>query len=163
MAASSSNPSRAFRRSHDHRMLGCATNQRSQNIGCPQTSWTELEKIPYEPPSGASDLILNLTRSESDPMARKLLDTSVLIRYWRHRSGDSLKAKTIQDPGSWGKSLTELQGTDAIVTPVYLEFVAGVMSAHELKLAQEYLGQFKVVDGGNISASDWNEARRIAQ
>ena len=96
-------------------------------------------------------------------MARKLLDTSVLIRYWSKCRPEALQRVTVQDASNSGKSLTRLVNTDAIVTPVYLEFVAGVMSAHELKLARAYLEQFRVIDGGIISRDDWTEARRIAE
>ena len=60
-------------------------------------------------------------------MARKLLDTSVLIRYWSKCRPEALQRVTVQDASNSGKSLTRLVNTDAIVTPVYLEFVAGVM------------------------------------
>jgi len=96
-------------------------------------------------------------------MARKILDSSVLVSYWRDRAGDSLADWTTADARAWANALIELHGTDAIVTPVHLEFVVGALSAHELRLAQAYLGQFRIIDNGRVLPRDWEEALRIGQ
>lgn len=56
-----------------------------------------------------------------------------------------------------------LYDTDAIVTPIRIEFVAGTRTAHELRLARAYLANFRAIDGGRILAEDWIEAHRIAE
>ena len=53
--------------------------------------------------------------------------------------------------------------SNAIVTPVFLEFIGGVRSAAELQLAETYLNQFHVVDNGKVLEEDWQEAERIAR
>lgn len=61
------------------------------------------------------------------------------------------------------KKLIEQHGSRRIVTPVYIEMVAGVTSSDELKLARAYLDPFEIVDQGQISKEDWNEAKKMAQ
>jgi predicted nucleic acid-binding protein len=96
-------------------------------------------------------------------MAKKLLDSSVLIRYWRKRSRGALNDKTTVDAAAWGQELIAIEETDAIVTPVYLEVVVGTRSSHELRLTLTYLHQFRCVDQGHIPAPDWEEAIRLAK
>ena len=64
---------------------------------------------------------------------------------------------------SWSENLIALYGSRRIVTPVYIEMVAGVTSSDELELARAYLEQFEIADGGKIPKEDWNEAKQIAQ
>jgi predicted nucleic acid-binding protein len=96
-------------------------------------------------------------------MPRTVLDTSVLVRYWRRKFGTHHSRITAADAARWGNELAELYDGCATVTPVYVEFVAGVSTAAELRLAQAYLQQFEILDDRTISAADWNEAARVAQ
>lgn len=96
-------------------------------------------------------------------MKRIILDTSVLIRFWQQRSGGSLRAVTPAAAADWGQELIKIHDTDAIVTPVYLEMIAGVRSQQELRLTRAYLGCFRCIDGREIPAEDWREALRLAQ
>jgi predicted nucleic acid-binding protein len=96
-------------------------------------------------------------------MKRSVLDTSILIRSWRNYSGGKWKQKTPDDARRWASQTIKLYDTDAIVTPVYLELVAGVSDNHELELTEAFLAEFKCVDGGNVTPADWEEALRIAQ
>jgi predicted nucleic acid-binding protein len=50
-----------------------------------------------------------------------------------------------------------------LVTPVVIEFLAGVRGRHELELADKFLSEFAVLDDGNVVPSDWQEARRLAR
>jgi predicted nucleic acid-binding protein len=96
-------------------------------------------------------------------MKREVLDTSVLLRHWHDRGGASIRGKTPADTRAWAEDLIVLRDTDAVVTPVYLEVICGVTSAHELKLTRAYLAPFRAVDQGKIIPQDWVEARRLAE
>jgi hypothetical protein len=62
-----------------------------------------------------------------------------------------------------GSRVGAIARTGSIVTPAYIEFVAGTTSAHELRLARAYLAEFEIVDKGRILDQDWIEARRYAE
>lgn len=96
-------------------------------------------------------------------MRRRVLDTHVLIGHWHRRLGDSPQQPTILQASAWADELATFYGTIAIVTPIYIEFVAGVRSKQELELARAYLGGFPNLDRGKILASDWKEAKRLAE
>jgi predicted nucleic acid-binding protein len=97
-------------------------------------------------------------------MPRRVLDTNILINHW----GDATRGVQLRDvkrdrAARWGRELAGLQNTNLILTPIYIEFVCGNATAHELQLARAYLGAFEIADGGTIHARDWIEARRIAE
>ena len=96
-------------------------------------------------------------------MARRVLDTGYLIRHWRNRVRTPLDDVRAAEAEAWARELIGWHNTDAIVTPIYIEFVAGVRSAHELVLARAYLAPFRMFDDGSISVADWKLARRIAE
>lgn len=96
-------------------------------------------------------------------MKRNILDTSVLIRSWREHSRGALKRRTPQDARRWAEQTIEFYETNAIVTPVWVEMVAGVSDSHELDWTRAFLDQFDCIDRRNITEADWNEAIRIAQ
>jgi predicted nucleic acid-binding protein len=95
-------------------------------------------------------------------MAKRLLDTSVLVSYWHHRAPDRLETVDTRAAQVWADDLIRFQGSDLIVTPVYVEFLAGVRTSHEMRLAAAYLARFRVLDGGSIPNRDWEEAKRLA-
>ena len=66
-------------------------------------------------------------------MRRFVLDTSILVRHWRGcRTGKtSVQIKEV-DASLWARTLIEIEDTNAIVTPVRLEFVCGVRDQWEL-------------------------------
>jgi predicted nucleic acid-binding protein len=86
-----------------------------------------------------------------------LLDTSVLIQHWHTKSKSPLSQFSEKDAKAWAQELIELHG-NIIVTPVYIEFIAGTVSQHELKLALAYLENFKVADKGKVLKEDWDQA-----
>ncbi len=94
-------------------------------------------------------------------MARpRILDTHVLIEHF----GLLMKTKR-RVPGECTRhanELIELQGTNQIVSPVLIEFLAGA-SREDLECRKAYLKPFTVLDKGNIPAQDWDEAKRFAQ
>src|SRR6185436_3493421 len=96
-------------------------------------------------------------------MARKIFDTSALILHWHDCGGHSPAGKTPAQVAAWAQQLIDLHDTDAIVTPVYVEFIAGVTNSAEQELARAFLGEFRSLDEGRIPVADWNEARRLAQ
>lgn len=97
-------------------------------------------------------------------MPRKILDTNVLINFWGLRSNAKATGKcTVAQARAWGDALIKLEDTNAILTPIYIEFVAGTRSVQEIQLARAYLGRFKIVDEGRVLAQDWIEAQRIAE
>lgn len=96
-------------------------------------------------------------------MRRRILDTQILIRHWLDRLAKTVGEADEQDAASWAAGLVETYSTNTIVTPVYIEFVAGTRGAAELRLARAYLAEMRVLDGGKILARDWVEARRLAE
>jgi len=97
-------------------------------------------------------------------MAQLILDTSVLIRHWNDsRGGRPFNQLAEQDTARWADQLIDIRQTNWIVTPVYVEMVAGVRSKQELRLAWAYLERFEVIDENVIPADDWRDATRIAQ
>jgi hypothetical protein len=57
---------------------------------------------------------------------RRLLDTCRLIRHWYKCKGKRAQEDcTNEDAIVWARSLIDLEGTDAIVTPVAVEFLCG--------------------------------------
>ncbi|MBI3468007.1 MAG: PIN domain-containing protein [Planctomycetes bacterium] len=96
-------------------------------------------------------------------MGRRVLDSSVLIQHWHHSGGHPSHKHMTADAIAWGKRLAKIRGTNAILTPVLLEFLAGVTSENEMRLAQAYLDQFEVQDDRVITKQDCDEAERIAR
>jgi predicted nucleic acid-binding protein len=97
-------------------------------------------------------------------MRRFLLDTSVLITHWgRCRTGKRAAAIKEFDADSWARRLIEIEDTNAIVTPVMLEYLCGVRDQLELGRARAYLKPFHSVDKGKTLVADWREARRLAE
>jgi predicted nucleic acid-binding protein len=97
-------------------------------------------------------------------MRRFLLDTSVLVQHWR-RCRASKKPAEIKETDAelWARRLIEIEDTNAMVTPVLLEYVCGVRDQLELSLARAYLKPFHSVDKGKTLVADWREARRLAE
>ncbi len=96
-------------------------------------------------------------------MSARILDTSVLLRHWKRRSGASLAGGTTNDAQRWATEAIDLFRSNVIVTAVYVEFIAGVRSSDELKLAERYLAQFRILDDGESTEDDWEEVKRIAR
>jgi predicted nucleic acid-binding protein len=94
-------------------------------------------------------------------MAKRIFDTSYLISHWR--TFPKTTKRTVENMRSWSEKLIAQYGSRQIVTPVYIEMVAGVTSSDELKLTRAFLEPFEIVDEGKIPKGDWDEARRMAQ
>ncbi len=95
--------------------------------------------------------------------SRKVFDTNKLIWAWHRAKGHGpLASRTVEEAREWPGMLIDLFDADAIVTPVVIEFVAGVRTSHELGLVQAFLSRFRVIDDGLILEVDWAEALRLA-
>ena len=79
-------------------------------------------------------------------MARRILDTNVLIYHWREFKRRLNRDPTLVEAEELARSLIRAHGTKAIVTPVYVELVAGATSAEQLRRFRAYLDQFDCVD-----------------
>ena len=95
-------------------------------------------------------------------MLKRILDTCVLLAYWKRRTAAS-DSPTVADVERWAQELAEIHQGNAIVTPVYVEFIAGTRDSSEQHLAEAFLAQFEILDKGEISRQDWDETRRIAK
>ena len=95
-------------------------------------------------------------------MTRRVLDTSVLIRYWNQRR-TRVAGASIADSETWAGNLIDLYRTRAILSPIYLEFICGLNRRPELEAGKRFLEQFEVIDGWRIQPEDLQEAKRIAQ
>jgi predicted nucleic acid-binding protein len=90
-------------------------------------------------------------------MLPRILDANRLIRHWqRHRP------QSVADARRSARELIKLHGTNAIVTPVAIEFECGTRDQRELELARAYLNEFEIIDGGRILPEDFVQARRLA-
>ncbi|MGC8640551.1 MAG: hypothetical protein ACP5XB_11815 [Isosphaeraceae bacterium] len=49
------------------------------------------------------------------------------------------------------------------MSAVEIEVLAGVRDSHELELTEVFLGEFEVIDHGNIPRQDWLRAKQIAK
>ncbi|MGD0139162.1 MAG: PIN domain-containing protein [Tepidisphaeraceae bacterium] len=96
-------------------------------------------------------------------MARRVLDTNVLINHWR-RSFPLKGSNQIphRKAVACARSLIELQNSNAILSPIYIEYLCGPQSAGGVENARNYLDQFEIVDEGRILPEDWKESKRIA-
>lgn len=99
------------------------------------------------------------------PYNRRVFDTNVLVGQWRIKRRDRKTSDIeIHEAENWAADLIRGSNSNAIVTPVRLEFLAGTRDQHEWQLAEAYLSNFEVVDNGMITEADWtNTARRIAR
>jgi predicted nucleic acid-binding protein len=93
---------------------------------------------------------------------RKILDTNRLINHWRSFLKDKSPNVSGTDIKQGANKLIKAVGSNAIVTPVYLEFIAGSRSKEELQLFLIFLAEFEIVDKGVITPDDWKIAKQIA-
>jgi len=99
-------------------------------------------------------------------MRRRSLDTNRLIQIWHGK---------LPHPGRFGTVSSEATAVEAaqrwlranpkdvITTPVRLEFLGGTRDRDELTWADVFLGEFELLDGGDVIPQDWAEAERLAR
>jgi predicted nucleic acid-binding protein len=97
-------------------------------------------------------------------MPTRVLDTNELIDFfWKSKGeGHRLDEYDESDIMGWARNSIDFRKTDAIVTPVSVELLAGARNSHELRMFRAYLSRFHVVDDGRVLAGDWEEAARLA-
>lgn len=93
---------------------------------------------------------------------RRILDTSMLIGHWQRSLRREPKDLTSERVRVWARQIASLHGTRSIVTPVRLEFIAGVRSSSELDFARSFLSEFEIADDGKILEQDWRHAENLA-
>ncbi|HVS69813.1 MAG TPA: PIN domain-containing protein [Phycisphaerae bacterium] len=92
-----------------------------------------------------------------------MLDTSILLSYWNHRQRGHKRQLTDALVERWAEELIELHGTDAILTPIYIEVIVGTTTSGDLRLWEAFLAKFTCIDQWNILPDDWKEAVRFAK
>jgi len=92
-------------------------------------------------------------------MLKRVLDTNRLNRQLRKLRADS----TREDASRLAQELIDLHETNAIVSPVEIEVLAGVRDPQELALTEEFLSHFVVIDAQRIPPDDWHTAKRLAK
>jgi len=93
----------------------------------------------------------------------KILDTNKLISQWKRRRKRPLGDYETSDVEVWAAELIELYETNCILTPVYLEFIGGVIDRREMELSRAFLGAFSILDEGDIRPEDWTKACQLAE
>jgi len=96
-------------------------------------------------------------------MPRAILDTNILINEFRRRRELLNRVAQPNDCERWARDLIEFRRTDAIVQPVYVEFLCGARDAYELALYDAFLKPFLRANGGVVLAVDWELAERYAR
>jgi predicted nucleic acid-binding protein len=92
----------------------------------------------------------------------RVLDTNRLIAHWRRSRKKPLSSYSRADVMKWADELIRLDGTNAVLTPVVIEFLCGARDQLELTLYRAFLDRLEVIDGGAISSADWETAKRFA-
>lgn len=95
-------------------------------------------------------------------MPDRVIDSNVLFPLWR-QSKPAGRDRDERSVRAVARSWLELQPNDVILTPVRLEFLGGVRSKDELKLADIFLDCFPLADNGRVLPEDWKEAERLAR
>ena len=96
-------------------------------------------------------------------MKRRVLDTNVLIDIWHGRWPGGKPVRSEESAVAEARKWLKKYPNDGILTPIRLEFIGGTRDKDELRLADLFLGEFELLDGGTILAEDWTEAERIAR
>jgi predicted nucleic acid-binding protein len=89
----------------------------------------------------------------------KVLDTNVLLNHWHAFTRG--KVRTPSALREHAEALVEREGTNLILSPVEVEFLAGAR-ADELDHTKAFLGAFYSADEGRVPPQDWEEAKRLA-
>lgn len=99
-------------------------------------------------------------------MKRRALDTNRLIRIWQGKLPHPGRFGTVSSSATAveaARRWLEVNPNDVLVTPVRLEFLGGTRDKDELTWADAFLGEFELVDGGDVIPQDWREAERLAR
>jgi predicted nucleic acid-binding protein len=94
-------------------------------------------------------------------MPLRIVDTNHLIDQFRLLA--PYVGKRLEDAVRLAEDLIKKLDSNAIVSPVEVEFLAGILDPREMSLAEAFLGRFRIIDERRILSEDWLEARRIAK
>jgi predicted nucleic acid-binding protein len=97
-------------------------------------------------------------------MARRILDTSILVSFWRRqikkRSLDSISSQEVE---KWVEDLQKNYSSKIIVTPVKVEFLAGARTKRELDLFRLFIDNFQLLDDQQTARQDWEQTLQSAE
>lgn len=99
-------------------------------------------------------------------MAAQVLDTNKLLAFWRGslpRPGGFGGVHSTREAVEAARRVLDVYPDAALVTPVRLEFLGGTRDEDELAWADAFLGEFELVDAGNVIPADWVDAERLAR
>ena len=97
-------------------------------------------------------------------MARpNVLDTNRLIDLWRGKTLGIVRVTSAATAEAAARAWLAEFPEDVILTPVRLEFLGGTRSRDELRLAEQFLSYFRVLDDGRILTADWQAAERYVK
>jgi predicted nucleic acid-binding protein len=96
-------------------------------------------------------------------MKYRVLDTNILIEIWHGRWPGGKPVRTEESAAAEARKWLKKYPGDGILTPIKMEFIGGTRSKDELKLTDLFLGEFEILDGGEITSEDWIGATRIAR
>jgi predicted nucleic acid-binding protein len=94
-------------------------------------------------------------------MPKRVLDTNILMAHFHKLR--PLDGKSPAASAEWAGRLMQDKESDAIVSPVVVEFLCGVLNQDERMLREGFLKAFRVIDGYRTLPEDWAEALRIAK
>lgn len=95
-------------------------------------------------------------------MSRRVLDTSVLISFWRAKTGKTPRP-SLEDALEWAKELIDLRNSNTIVTPVLVEFLCGARTNTERELFRAFLAPFQILDNREVAPDDWDCTQKYAE
>jgi hypothetical protein len=87
-------------------------------------------------------------------MPKRVLDTNILLSFWNHCSQKSKGRFQAADARRWAKQLISFHNTNAILTPIYIEVLAGVTNAKEATAWEAFLAEFACVDRQQLFKED---------
>jgi predicted nucleic acid-binding protein len=94
-------------------------------------------------------------------MRRSVFDTNILIRHFQELR--PFDRSTPAHAHECASRLISRYEADAIVAPVEVEFLCGVLSEHERRLREAFLATFRIIDQRRVLPEDWQEAKRLAK
>lgn len=99
-------------------------------------------------------------------MVRQVLDTNKLLVFWHGKMpkpGSHGSVRSVRAAVEAARRVFEVYPDPFLVTPVRLEFLGGTRDKDELLWADAFLGEFELLDGGDVIPPDWAEAERLAR
>ncbi|MGL6097232.1 MAG: PIN domain-containing protein [Fimbriiglobus sp.] len=96
-------------------------------------------------------------------MAGRVIDTNKLIPRWRGTRPSPGPVRSAESARAAARTWLSLSPNDGILTPVRVEFLAGIRDKDELQWADVFLAEFVLFDGGRVLPEDWQEAERLAR